>query len=36
VHLDTQAKTYAQQLLTLPIEVPRALATEFGLNRGES
>jgi len=36
LHLDTQAKTYAQQLLALPIEVPLALAAEFGLKREES
>ncbi len=30
LHLDSQAKTYAQQLLAHPVEVPEALADELG------
>jgi hypothetical protein len=39
LHLDTQAKTYGQQLLAMPVAVPRALAEELsdasGMELGE-
>ena len=29
LHLDSQAKTYAQQLLTIPVSLPKSLATDL-------